>query len=92
MAIVTYSYARQNLAELMDEADRDRTPIFITRQRKKGGVVLVSLEEYEAMEATLHLLSNPNNARALRESIAALDAGSGIEHDLVLAKPRTRSK
>jgi len=45
MAVVNYSYARQNLAKLMDEVEQDCAPVFITRQRKRGGAVLVSLDE-----------------------------------------------
>jgi len=39
MSVVTYSYARQNLAKLMDEAERDRAPIYISRRRKRGAAV-----------------------------------------------------
>ena len=81
MAIVTYSYARQNLAKLMDEVERDRAPIYISRQRKRGGVVMMAQEDYDALETTLYLLSNPENARHLREGIAELNAGKGIEYD-----------
>ncbi|TAN07846.1 MAG: type II toxin-antitoxin system prevent-host-death family antitoxin [Rhizobiaceae bacterium] len=83
MTIVNYSYARQNLAKLMDEVERDRAPIYISRQGKRGGAVLMSLEDYEALETTLYLLSNPSNAADLREAIAELDAGKGIAHDII---------
>ena len=48
MSVVTYSYARQNLAKLMDEVQHDRAPIYISRQRGRGAAVLISLETYEA--------------------------------------------
>lgn len=80
MSIVNYSYARQNLAELMDEVERDCAPVFITRQRKRGGAVLVSQAEWDSIQETLYLTSNPKNAKRLRESIAELDSGKGIEH------------
>ncbi len=83
MAIVNYSYARQHLAELMDEVERDCAPVFITRQKKRGGAVLVSQAEWDSVQETLYLLSNPGNAKALRESIAELDEGKGVEHGLV---------
>ena len=92
MSVVTYSYARQNLAKLMDEVERDRAPIYISRQRKRGAAVLVSMDDYQSMQTTLHLLSNPRNAKLLREGIAELDAGGGVEHDIVSAKPRKRRK
>ena len=90
MTVVTYSYARQNLARLMDEIGRDHAPVYISRQRKKGAAVLMSLDDYQAMETTLYLLSNPANAKALREGIAELDAGKGVKRDVVPVKRRAR--
>jgi antitoxin YefM len=92
MSVVTYSYARQNLAKLMDEAERDRAPIYISRRRKRGAAVLISLEDYEAMETTLYLLGNPTNAKLLREGIAELDSGRGVKHNTVPAVRRSRKR
>ncbi len=39
---MTYSYARQNLAKLMDEVEQDRAPVYISRQSKRGAAVLMS--------------------------------------------------
>lgn len=91
MSVVTYSYARQNLARLMDEVERDRAPVYISRQRKRGAAVLMSLEDYQAMETTLYLLSNRKNAKLLREGIAELDAGKGVRRDIVPVKRRARA-
>ncbi|MGH6872777.1 MAG: type II toxin-antitoxin system Phd/YefM family antitoxin [Rhizomicrobium sp.] len=83
MSIVTYSYARQNLAKLMDEVERDCAPVFISRQRKRGAAVLVSEEEWSSIQETLYLLGNPVNARILREAAAAADRGDLEEHALL---------
>lgn len=83
MSIVTYSYARQNLAKLMDEVERDRAPVHISRQRNRGAAVLVSEADWDAMQETLYLLSKPDNARDLREAIAQADRGELEEHDLI---------
>ena len=92
MSIVTYTYARQHLAELMDEVERDRAPVYISRQRNRGAAVLMSLEDFEAMETTLYLLSNPANATNLRKAMADLDGGKGIEFDPTAAKKRPRRR
>lgn len=92
MSVVTYSYARQNLAKLMDEVERDRAPVYISRQSKRGAAVLMSLEDYQSMETTLHLLSSAKNAKLLRQGIAELDAGKGIEHDILAPRRRARKK
>jgi antitoxin YefM len=52
----------------------------------RGGgraVVIVSLDEWNAMKETLHLLDTPGQARRLLESIAQADAGLTQEHDLI---------
>jgi antitoxin YefM len=88
MSVVTYSYARQNLAKLMDEVERDSAPVYISRQRKQGAAVLMSLKDYEALETTLYLLSNPNNAANLRKAKADLDARKGIAFDPAAKRAR----
>ncbi|HSQ94765.1 MAG TPA: type II toxin-antitoxin system prevent-host-death family antitoxin [Croceibacterium sp.] len=82
MDVVTYSDARANLKEMMDRVVDDRTQIVVTRQ-KADPVVLMSLEDWNSVEETMHLLSTPANAERLRASIAQLDAGKGVERDLI---------
>jgi antitoxin YefM len=83
MSIVTYSYARQNLAKLMEEVERDHAPIYISRQRKRGAAVLVSEEDWSSIQETLYLLGNPTNARILREAVAQANRGELEEHELI---------
>jgi antitoxin YefM len=45
--------------------------------------VMISLEDYQALEETAYLLRSPKNARRLLESIAALEAGRGTERELL---------
>jgi antitoxin YefM len=69
-----YSYVRQNLASVLDEVCESRSPITITRQGGKE-VVMMSREEYEALEETFHLVRSPKNLARLRASIAEANAG-----------------
>jgi len=46
-------------------------------------VVMISLEDYQALEETAYLLRSPKNARRLLESIAELEAGRGTERELL---------
>jgi antitoxin YefM len=75
MQTVSYTDARNQLAGLMDQANRDREPILITRNGA-ATAVLVSSEEYAAMEETLHLLSTPTNAERIRQGLADYAAGN----------------
>jgi len=74
MLTVSYTDARNQLANLMENACRDRVPITITRNGT-GTAVLLSAEEYAAMEETLHLLSTPANAERIRRGLADYAAG-----------------
>lgn len=73
MDVVGYTAARQWLAKLMDSVVEDRRPVVVTR-RKAPAVVMLALEEYEAMAETLHLLRSPKNARRLQKAVRDADA------------------
>lgn len=83
MAHVTYTDLRQNLARYMDKAVDDRVPILVTRQAGKGNVVILSEVEFEGWQETVHLLSNPANAKRLLHSVREAEAGRMIERNLV---------
>ena len=82
MDVLTYSDTRARLKDVMDGVVEDRTPVVVTRKRGEA-VVMVSLADWNAMEETLHLMSSPNNARRLAEAIEQLDAGHGVERELI---------
>lgn len=65
MDAITYIAARENLAATMDKVCQDRTPMIIMRGRDQS-VVMLSLEDYEAMEETARLLQSPANVKRLR--------------------------
>lgn len=79
---MTFSDTRANLKRVMDRVVRDRAPVVVTRQKAES-VVMVSLEDWSAIEETLYLLSSPANARRLHESLAELEAGEGAERELI---------
>jgi len=54
MKAITYTAARQNLATTMEEVCKDHAPVIITR-KKSDSVVIMSLEDYEALEETAYL-------------------------------------
>lgn len=81
MAAITASEARKNLFPLIEQVNNDRKPVEITS--KRGNAVLMSLEDYEAMEETAYLLRSPENARRLLEGLAQARAGQVEEHELI---------
>ena len=82
MDAITYTGARANLARTMDRVCNDHEPIIITRNSSQS-VVLMSLEDYQSLEETSYLLRSSINAQRLLESIRQLEAGKGLEHELV---------
>ena len=81
MDAITYSSARANLASTMDRVCSGHEPLIITRNGEKA-VVMLSLEDYKALEETAYLLRSPANARRLLSSMAQLNAGKGIPREL----------
>lgn len=82
MKSISYTTARNNFAKTMEEVCDDHAPIAITR-KGEGAVVMMSMEDYEALEETAYLLRSPKNTRRLLDSIAQLEAGEGIERELM---------
>jgi antitoxin YefM len=83
MKALTYTAARESLASTMDEVCRDRAPIVITRNRDQS-VVMLSLEDYESLEATAYLLRSPANARRLLAAVESLAKGKGKQRKVKL--------
>lgn len=67
---VSYSQLRAELKSVLDDVCDTHEPVYVTRQRG-GDVVILSREDYEAMDATAHLLSSPANAKRLMEAVNA---------------------
>lgn len=81
MKAMTASQSRSNYADTLDTVVNDREEIVITRPGKES-VVMVALDDYEAMKETAYLLSSPENARRLFQSIAEMERGQVEAHDL----------
>jgi antitoxin YefM len=81
MAPVTYSELRENLKESMDKVCDSHEPLIVTR-RGAEPVVLISLEDYESIMETLHLMRSPQNAERIIAAKKRLDAGLGISVNL----------
>ncbi len=81
MDSISYTSARSNLAKTMDKVCEDHAPVAITR-KGEGSVVLISMEDYQALEETAYLLRSPKNARRLMQAIVDLEEGRGQQREL----------
>lgn len=69
MKAVTYTDAKKNLMALIEQVCQDSEPAVIVGNRTKGKAVLISFEDYQAMEETAYLLSSPANRAHLEKSL-----------------------
>ena len=76
MDAITYTTARAHLAHTMDRVCEDHEPLIITRNGQQS-VVMMSLEDFKALEETAYLLRAPKNAKRLLEAVANLEGGRG---------------
>lgn len=82
MEAIAYSNVRKNLAKSMERVCDEHEPLIITR-KNANSVVMLSLEDYNAMEETMYLLQNPANALRLMTSIKEFEKGKFKERELV---------
>lgn len=82
MDVITFTDTRNKLKDVMDRVVEDKAPIVVTRQKGEA-VVMVSLSDWNSMEETMHLLSSTANAVRLGRALQDLDAGRGVERDLI---------
>lgn len=68
MHTLTASEARANLYRLIDEAAQSHQPVVISG--KRSSAVLLSAEDWQAIQETLHLLSVPGMRESIKEGMA----------------------
>ena len=72
MNVISYTAARQRLAKTMDQVCQGNDPIIITRGNTPP-VVMISLEDYNALQETAYLLKSPENALSLANAIDEIE-------------------
>ncbi len=82
LVAISYTRARSHLAETMERVCDDHSPIIITRKNERS-FIMMSLEDYRAIEETAYPLRSPKNARRLLESIVELQSGGGTARELI---------
>ncbi len=82
MDAIAYSNARKNFSAIMENVCDAHNPVIITRKNSKS-VVVMSLEDYNAIEETMYLLRSPANADRLRASIAEFEDGNYKVRELI---------
>ena len=84
MRIVNFSQARNSLKQVIDQAEADADYTIIAR-RDAPDAVLMSLNTFNSLMETVHLLASPANAAHLARSIEQFRQGQRVEHGLTHA-------
>jgi antitoxin YefM len=81
MNVTTFSEARNNLKSVLDKVTNDADCTIITR-RDAGDAVVMSLDYYNSLMETVHLLRSPENTAHLAKSIEQYRTGKTTIKDL----------
>jgi len=82
MRVITFSEARKNFKSVLDTVIEDAGATIVTR-RDADDAVVMSLDYYNSLMETVHLLKSPANAAHLADSIAQYKAGKTQVKELV---------
>ena len=78
MTAIAYSQFRQRVGEVVEDAIGTGEPVTVTRADGRN-FVIVSAEDWDAVNETAHLSSTGENARRLRESLEQAKSGKLVE-------------
>jgi prevent-host-death family protein len=82
MRVVNYTEFRNNLTENLNVVNDDGDIVVVSRSKGKN-VVVMSLEEYNSLQETLHLVSSAANRKRLDEAIEEMNSGKSEQHGLI---------
>lgn len=82
MRVVNYTEFRNQLAENLNVVNDDGEIVIVSRSKGKN-VVVMSLDEYNSIQETLHLMSTAANRKRLDAAIEEMKKGQWQQHDLM---------
>jgi antitoxin YefM len=82
MKVVNYTEFRNNLSENLNEVNDDGDIVIVSRSKGKN-VVVMSLEEYNSIQETLHVTSTKANRKQLDIAIEEMNKGKFVKRKLI---------
>lgn len=82
MRAANFTEFRTSLKKFLDDVENNHETLIIKRNTGNGAV-LISLDEYNSIMETVHLLSSKINADRLYESIQQMKSGQKVKKDLI---------
>jgi antitoxin YefM len=74
MKTATISDFRDNVKDYLDQVSDNHEELIVSRPKNKN-IVVLSLDDYEALKETTYLLSSPANANRLQEGLTQYKKG-----------------
>jgi antitoxin YefM len=85
MIAANFTEFRTKLKKFLDSVEENNETLIIKRGTGNG-TVLISLDEYNSIMETVHLLSSKANADRLYESIKQIKEGKKVHKNLIEEK------
>lgn len=85
MRVINFSYARNQLKQVIDQVV-DGTDFTVIARRDASDAVVMSMDTFNSLMETLHLMKSPANAKHLEKSIGQYRKGQTKTKELVDAK------
>ena len=82
MRVINFSEARKKLKNVLDQVVNDADYTIISR-RDSDDAVVMSLDQFNSLMETVHLLKSPANAAHLAKSIKQYQKGQVTQRELV---------
>ena len=81
MEVINYSILRNNLKDVLDRVSEDKETYIVNRG--SSNAVIISLDEYNSWQATVHLMKSESNRMRLEEAIEREKKGEYITRDII---------
>jgi antitoxin YefM len=82
MRVANFTEFRTKLKQFLDDVEKNNETLIIKRGTGHGAV-LISLDEFNSLIETMHLLSSKANADRLYESIHQMKTGKSVQKELI---------
>lgn len=82
MKAISISLLRKGMKEYFDYVTKSMDVIIVPRAKEEEAIVIMSIQEYNSLKETEHLLSTQSNQNRLQKSIKQLEKSKTIPYKI----------